>query len=192
MGEDLRLPNIATWWCGQQAERARSSPTWTTSPSAAPLATRAALPSQPASSALAYRPTRRAADLRDRRTRDRLSSVRRSSICRRRRCCDDGRLSRAPSCCASMRRERKTAGGHAGRLLPHLRPRRRARRVDGRGRAIGRCLGARRQAGRDGHACCRPTRRSESAASWAICRAGPPTISSGSGAISNAPRRPCG
>ena len=22
MGEDLRLPNIATWWCGQQAERA--------------------------------------------------------------------------------------------------------------------------------------------------------------------------
>ena len=40
--------------------------------------------------------------------------------------------------------------------------------------------------------CCRRPNMSRSAASWAICRAAPPTTCSGSDAISNAPRRRCG
>ena len=47
------------------------------------------------------------------------------------------------------RRDAGRLARHAGRFLPHIRQGRRARRLDGRRRRIGRCLGARRQSGRD-------------------------------------------
>ena len=62
----------------------------------------------------------------------------------------------------------------------------------GEGVHVGRRLGAGRQAGRDRRRCCRAATTCASSASSAICRAAPPTICSGSAAISNAPKRRCG
>ena len=81
--------------------------------------------------------------------------------------------------------------GDAGRLLPHFRAGRRARRDPAAGRRLGRCLGAVRRAGRrddparlarQGGAPPRDARR---------CRAGPPRTCSGSAAMSSAPKRRC-
>ena len=189
------MPNIATWWCGQP----RDAPKVLARHRRAGHRRRlrqsgSGLPREPADARRdADAGATRAARRRHRRARRRLcrpggrQSLDHAGLGRRQARC------RGPSCCASMRRA--TPDGwtnHARRLLPHLRPRRCARRLDGRRRALGRRLGARRQAGR-AMATLLPTRRRRraSAGSWAICRAAPPTISSGSAAISSAPKRRC-
>ncbi len=73
-----------------------------------------------------------------------------------------------------------------GGFCPHLRPARRPRRLDGRGRRIRRRLGAGREARSSDRACCRAPERRASPACLATCRAAPPTTCSGSAAISSA------
>ena len=113
IGEDLVMPNIATWWGGQPAERERvlagtrillhrrrlfrfrcpASPAADRSPPAncpRPTAPRCAPRSPPAAW---------------------ISSARTSCACRRRRAGRTAGWRRGRSCCASTRRRRPTAGG---------------------------------------------------------------------------------
>ena len=87
---------------------------------------------------------------------------------------------------------RRRLGGDAGRLRPHRRRHRRARRQPAAGRAHRRRLGAVGQAGAPRPRCCRRRTGSRSSAPPACCRAAPPTTCSGSAATSSAPRRRCG
>ena len=80
----------------------------------------------------------------------------------------------------------------ARRLLPDRRAGRCARGLDGRRRAGRRRLGGVGEGGFELRRCCRRSTPCASAASPACCRAGPPTICSGLAAISIAPKRRCG
>ena len=153
MGEDLRLPNIATWWCGQQAERASVIADLDN------LAIGGAFgnpvlrfpQNQPVIAGLltAEEKTRLIASIGERGidyVGQEVVNLSTTPVW------NDDRLTPRPFVLrVYAARDAERLDDHAGRLLPHLRPRRRARRLDGRRRAIGRRLGARRQAGRDDH-----------------------------------------
>ncbi len=189
------MPSIATWWCGQP-RRARTS---------ARLARRGRD---------RRRVRRSGSGLRRPAQHHRFATRRRRSARALREAIDERgvdyvgqdivRLSTTPrwengqARAAPFRAARLCRGDagrlarDAGRLLPHFRQVRRARRLDGRGRRIGRRLGAQRQAGRDDEPAAVAGKGPHRAACSAICRAAPPTICSGSAAISNARRRRCG
>ena len=152
LGEDLRLPNIATWWCGQG--KARQS----VIEDMDELAIAGAY-GNPVPGFASSQPLIGAALSQEEKSRARHSHGRtRGGFCwpGGRQSFHDAGMARGPARAAAFRSARLCgayAGGmenHARRVLPHLRPRRCARRVDGRRGPIGRRLGARRQAGRDG------------------------------------------
>ncbi len=144
LGEDLAMPNIATWWCGQ-AERAREGAERSVADvdrrrlrrARAGLRRRAACAAGDAAGG-----GRRAAARGDRGARRRL--------CRPggRAAVDHAGVGRRTAAAAAVRAARLRRGdagrlaGHAGRLLPDLGEGRRARRQHGRGRAVRRRVGA--------------------------------------------------
>ena len=146
LGEDLKMPNIATWWCGQAAAREEVLSRSTTSRSRAPsargvpgfatdgpvLAGDLRLPS---ASGCARRIDDRGIDYVGQ------ELVRLSTTPVLGEGPPEPRPFRPAGLCG---RDARTAGsGDARRLLPHLRPARCARGHHGRGRAIRRRLGAR-------------------------------------------------
>ena len=195
LGEKLILPNIATWWCGQEAEREHVldrlpdmaiAPAFNGAPSRALLGRSVVAGELTRRSARGARRARSASAARDFVGQEvvRLSTT---------PVWDAERAGAAPFVLrvyAAVGRGRQVPG-HAGRLLPHLRPHGFARRRHGRGRADRRRLDRGQPPGRADDPAAARRRRSRSAASWAICRAAPPTTCSGSAAISSAPRRPC-
>ena len=112
--------------------------------------------------------------------------------CRPRRCGTRAASRRARSCCGCSRPRRPTAGpscpaASAGSPISPMPAR--CRWATARGRPMSGWSPTRRFRRRR---CCRPAITCGSGASPAWCRAAPPTICSGSAAISSAPRRRCG
>ncbi len=194
LGEDLLMSNVATWWCGQPRERER-------------------VLAQPEGMAIAGafgnsvlgRPANQAvvgASLTAEEKQKLVSEIERRGVdfvgqevvnLSTTPVWEDGKLVPRPFVLrvyAARTRDGWTV--MPGRLLPHLGTRptpapcrwaKACARPTSGCSLRGRCSMSR---------CCRPTRRCASAASWAICRAALQIISSGSAAISNAPRRRCG
>ena len=193
LGQDLLMPNIATWWCGQKRERERVLDEFDRI-SIAP-AFGAELPAlKGRASVIGEELTRggtRAPARRDRRAGARLRRAgSRAPV-------DDaalvGRQARAAAVrpAGLLRRDPGRLAGDARRILPDLGPSRRARGHDGRRRRVRRRLGARRESGRGVLPSSDRRTTSGSPGCSETCRAGRPTISSGSAAISSGPKRPC-
>ena len=178
LGEDLRLPNIATWWCGQS--KARRSVIADMDELAIAGAFGNPVPgfarNQPLIGASLDAKKRSAGSPPPWPSAASIMSARKSSIFRRLRCGTRAGSSRGPSFCASMRRARRRdgtscrAGSAAFPAAPTRAPYRWAR---GSNRPMSGCSPTSRSRW---SACCPPTRAFASAASWALCRAGPPTI----------------
>ena len=194
LGEDLQMPHIATWWCGQKS--AREEVLSRLDEFAIEGAYGRAVPGFPGNGPVLAGEL--SASERDRlqecdqRTRHRLCRPGTGAAV------DDAGVGRRPHHAAPLRaagvcrRDRRRLDHHARRLLPDRRTARCPRRVDGRRRAGGGRLGGLRQGGFDRDAAAGASTRCGSGGSPAWCRAGPPTICSGSAAISSAPRRRCG
>ena len=195
LGEDLKMPHIATWWCGQKSAREEVLSRLDE------VAIEGAL--RPGRSRLLRATGRCSPSELSPSERERLKAA----------ITDRGidyvgqelvRLSThagvgagpdhaAPVRAAGVRRRNsRWLDHHARRLLPDRRAARCPRGLDGRWRAVGGCLGGLRQGGVGVDAAAGDGHRADHGASPAWCRAGPPTICSGSAAISSAPRRRCG
>ena len=194
LGENLIMPHIATWWCGQKAAReevlsrlddfaiegayGRAVPGFS---SHGPVLAGELPPAE-----------RDRLQAGDRRSRHRLCRPGTGAAV------DDAGVGAGPDHAAPVRaagvcrRDARWLDHPARRLLPDRRTARCPRRLDGRRRAIGGCLGGLRQGGVGFDAAAGGRQPCGSGASPAWCRAAPRTICSGSAAISSAPRRRCG
>ena len=193
LGEELKMPHIATWWCGQKA--AREEVLSRLDDFAIEGAYGRSVPGFPGNGPVLageLSPTER----------ERLDSaisdrgidyvgqelVRLSTT----PVWENGRITPRPFVLRVFAAAtRQWLDHHARRLLPDRRAARCARGLDGRWRpradvwvVSDKAVPPRR--------CCRPSTPCGSGASPACCRAAPPTICSGSAAISNAPKRRCG
>ena len=193
-GEDLKMPHIATWWCGQKA--AREEVLSRLDEIAIEGAYGRGVPGFPGNGPVLAgelsASERERLKIGDQRSRHRLCRPGTGAAV------DDAGVGQRPDHAAPVRaagvrgRDARRLDHHARRLLPDRRSARCARGIDGRRRAGGRCLGGVRQGGFGRQPCCRRRTPCGSGASPAWCRAAPPTICSGSAAISSAPRRRCG
>ena len=105
----------------------------------------------------------------------------------------DGRLQPRPFTLAPVPCQgRRALAGDARRFRAHRRACRRARRQPAARRRHRRCLGAHPRPGRRDDAACRIRSGCRCSVRRGCCRAAPPTICSGSAAMSSAPRRRCG
>ena len=194
LGEDLAMPNIATWWCGQAGARAKVLSDLSQMSIAGAFGER--VPGFDAEQQVL--PETLPAGGRGTAARGDRGARRR--LCRPgdRAAVDDAGLGAGAAGAAAVRAARLRGGdagrlaGDARRLLPDLREGRCARGQHGRGRAVGRRVGAVGKAGGARDAAAVAARRSAFAAFSATCRAAPPTTCSGTAAISSAPRRCCG
>ena len=194
LGEDLKMPHIATWWCGQKA--AREEVLSRLDEFAIEGAYGRGVPGFREQRAGARRRTvaGRARAARGPRSTTAASILSARSWCgsRRRRCGSRAASRRVRSCCGCLPPRRPTAGpscpaasaGSPSSPMPA-----RCRWATARGRPTSGWSPTRRFRPRR---CCRRSTRCGSGASPAWCRAAPPTICSGSAAISSAPRRRCG
>jgi uncharacterized circularly permuted ATP-grasp superfamily protein len=194
LGEELRLPNVETLWCGDDGARARvlasldkrrvkdaftPAPMFrTTFPSAAPR-------SDGAHERRGARETRRGDDG----ARHGFRGAGGADLL------DHAGLGRWRLDAAPLRAARFRGGdegrlaGDARRLLPRLRPAGRRGAAQCR-RALRRCLCSARDRSKR-RRCCRPPETPASCACSGVCPAAPPTICSGWGAIWSAPKRCC-
>ena len=194
LGEDLMMPHIATWWCGQKAAReevlsrldefaiegayGRGVPGF---PGNGPVLAGELSPAE-----------RERLQARDHRARHRLCRPGAGAAV------DHAGVGAGPDHAAPVRaagvrrRDARRLDHHARRLLPDRRAARCARGLDGRRRARRPTSGWSPTRRCRRRRCCRRPTPCASAASPAWCRAAPPTICSGSAAISSAPRRRCG
>ena len=194
LGEPLILPNIATWWCGQPAERAHVRAHRERMMIGPALSTR--LPFEPDDATIL------GSRFRARRRRQLRGLARRRRPEPRRPgvgdALDDPGLRRRPPAAAAdepagvPRPDASGLAGDAGRLRPHRpgagaeRDRHAARRHRRRR------LGGEPAPRRDRHHAAGRGRAPIPACAPACCRAAPATTSTGSAATSSAPRAPCG
>ena len=193
-GEDLKMPHIATWWCGQKAARAEVLSRL--DEVAIEGAYGRAVPGFPGNGPGARQrivgERARTSQDGDQRSRHRLCRPGTGPAV------DHAGVGERPYRAASVRAAGVRGGDarwldhHARRLLPDRRTARCPRRLDGRRRAGGRCLGGFRQGGFRRNAAADGGCGADQAHRRRACRAVPPTICSGSAAISSAPRRRCG
>ena len=194
MGEELKLPNIATWWCGQEreakavVERIDEMALGGAFGNAVP----GGLRYQSVIGASMTPETTRTPCARRSRGVGSITSGRRSSNSPRRRSGATASSARVPFTLARLRRSHAPTAGPscpaasaASRTSPTRAPCRWAWMPSP---PMSGCWARRPWCTRR---CCRPRARCASAAFSAICRAARPTICSGSAAISSAPRRCC-
>ena len=157
LGEELKMPNVATWWCGQPARartgRARASRPWPSRPAFNGLGPdgdhlAAAADGRPDAGAARGLPGQRFNDRPGDFVGQEVVRLSTTPVLR------DGRLEPAPFVLRVYAAgHARWHADHARRLLPHLRPAGRPRHLHGRGRPHRRRLGDRRQAGASGSPC---------------------------------------
>ena len=166
LGQDLLMPNTATWWCGQPKERERVLDEFDSG------IDRAGVRRRPPCNEGALKRYRRGI------VSPREGAAARCDRCARHGLCrtgggapvDDAAMGRgwprAPALRIArlLRGDAKRLACDARRLLSHFRPCRRARRFDGRRRRVRRRLGARRQPGRGLEPASEPGQRADHAA----------------------------
>ena len=195
LGAELKMPNVATWWLGRadmreemlgkarQHGRSRRP-----SPNNSPIARHgseilgAKLDGRAARGAHAIdpRPWHRLCGSGSR------DAVEHAGMARR------ALAAAAIHAAAVPRQSRRTMAGHARRLRAHRRKCRCTRGKFAARRGNGRRLGAGARSGGRNDAAADAGAHAGAARHRAVCRAEPPTICSGSGAMWNAPRRRCG
>ena len=195
LGEDLKMPHIATWWCGQKAAReevlsrldefaiegayGRGVPGFSGN---GPVLAGELSPAERERLKAARSPIAASTYVGQELVRLSTTPV-----------WEKGRITPRPFVLRVFAAATpEWLDHHARRLLPDRRTARCPCGLDGRRRAGGGCLGGLRQGGVGLDAAAGAPKPCGSGASPAWCRAAPPTICSGSAAISSAPRRRCG